>query len=295
MPDRSTSEVPPAGPHAVSCTLDGRSAHVVIERADRLNALSPAVIDGLSDAIAQATALGVSVLTLRGRGGTVSAGADLAFLRSVLDDAAALRAYIASIGDLLDRLQAAPFVSVCVLDGYAVAGGCEILLACDLAVVTDRSRIGDRHLEYGLLPGAGGSVRLSRALPPALARRFLYTGEMIDGATAAEHGLVSHLAPPGELESTVAALVARLSRHDPAALMAMKHLHRTAVTVPADEAQAAEREVLLDHLTGPAAAEGLAAFAQHRPPVFATPVEAAVAAAAAAPDEAPVAAGAAAR
>jgi enoyl-CoA hydratase len=260
----------PGSAPAVNFNVEGRAGHAVIERAGRLNALSPEVVEGLSACIERATEQGLSVLTIRGSGGTISAGADLPFLRSVLGDADAVRAYITSIGDMLDRLQAAPFISVCVLDGYAVAGGCEILLACDLAVVSDRSCIGDRHLEYGLLPGAGGSVRLSRALPPALARRLLYTAEIIDGTTAAEFGLVSHVAPAAELDTTVEQLITRLCRHDPQALVRMKRLHQQAVTSAPAEAQAAEREILLHHLAGPAAAEGLAAFEERRQPVFGT-------------------------
>ena len=256
------------GDGAVSCAVAGRLARVVIERPDTRNALSPAVIAGLAAAVDHARLHGVSVLTLRGRGGTLSAGADLKYLRSVLAEPSAVRAYITSIGEVLDRLAGAPFVSICVLDGYAVAGGCEILLACDLAVVSDRSRIGDRHLEYGLLPGAGGSVRLTHALPVAVSRRLLYTGELVDGVTAAGAGLVSQVAPADELETTVDALVARLCRHDPGALAQMKRLHATALAVPAAAAQEAERATLLAHLSSPAAAEGLAAFAQRRAPHF---------------------------
>jgi enoyl-CoA hydratase len=259
----------PGSAPAVTLTVEGRAGHAVIERAGRLNALSPEVVEGLSACIEQATEQGLPVLTIRGSGGTISAGADLPFLRSILRDADAVRAYITSIGAVLDRLEAAPFISVCVLDGYALAGGCEILLACDLAVVSDRSRIGDRHLEYGLLPGAGGSVRLSRALPPALARRLLYTAEIIDGTTAGQLGLVSHVAPAAELDTTVGDLVARLCRHDPQALERMKRLHQQAMTSNPAAAQATEREILLRHLTGPAAAEGLAAFAERRQPAFA--------------------------
>lgn len=253
----------------VRVDVNGRAAHVLIDRAEARNALSPAVLAGLNGALDAAVAARCSVLTLRGAGGTLSAGADLPHLRTLLGDPSAVEAYIAAIGAVLDRIEAAPFVSVAVVGGYALAGGCEIVLACDLAVAADGALIGDRHLEYGLLPGAGGSVRLTRALPGPLARRLLLTGEMIDGTTAAAWGLVSHSAPAERLDEAVDALVARLSRHSPEALARMKALSRPGEHA---EALAAERRVLLAHLDGPTVAEGLAAFVERRPPDFsATP------------------------
>jgi enoyl-CoA hydratase/carnithine racemase len=246
----------------------GTVGRVLIDQETTRNALSPRVVAGLGTAIDAAAEAGCSVVVVRGAGGTLSAGADLKFLRKVLGDAAAVRAYIASIGETLDRLEAAPFVSVCVVDGYAVAGGCEIMLACDLVVASEGAKIGDRHLEYGLLPGAGGSVRLSHAVPPALARRLLYTGGIVDGVTAAHFGLVSEVVPAAELDDAVERLVARLARHAPDALLAMKRLHRSALTADPARAIADEREALLAHLDGATAKEGLAAFAERRAPDF---------------------------
>ncbi len=257
----------------VMIDIDGAVARVMIDRAEAKNALAPAVLEGLSAAIEAATEADCAVLVLRGAGGTLSAGADLKHLLSMLERESPVDGYIRSIGSVLDRLEAAPFVTVCVVGEYALAGGCEILLACDLAIVSEDAHIGDRHLEYGLLPGAGGSVRLPRALPAALARRLLFTGEMIDGATAARWGLVSHAVPAAELDREVDAVVARLSRHSGPALTAMKRLYRRSASIPTAEALAAEASTLIDHLlTSQAAAEGLVAFAGGRAPDFRAPL-----------------------
>ncbi|MDT7693355.1 MAG: hypothetical protein QOI75_2722, partial [Pseudonocardiales bacterium] len=142
----------------VRVEVDGVVARVLIDRPTAMNALSPAVLAGLRDAFEVAARKGCSVLVLRGAGGTLSAGADLKYLETILGDEAAVTGYLVEIGAMIDALEAGPFVSVAVVEGYALAGGCEILLGCDLAVVSADARIGDRHLEYGLLPGAGGSV-----------------------------------------------------------------------------------------------------------------------------------------
>lgn len=249
--------------------VEGAVARLVIDHEPARNALSADVLTGLGAAIDAAVDAGCSVLVVRGAGGTLSAGADLKLLRGLLDDAASLRAYVTAIGTTLDRLESAPFVSVCVVDGYALAGGCELLLACDLSVASDQARIGDRHLEYGLLPGAGGSVRLTNAVAPAVARRLLYTGEIIDGDTAARFGLVSYSVPADELDDTVDRLVARLTRPGADTLKNMKRLHRNALTADPAHAVDSERETLLAHLGSATAREGLAAFAERRAPDFA--------------------------
>jgi enoyl-CoA hydratase len=252
----------------VITTLTPPVARVTINRPQAMNSLAPGVLTGLDAAIDAAAAAGCSVLVVRGAGGTLSAGADLKFLRSCLEDPEAVRGYITAIGAVLDRIEAAPLISVCAVEGYAVAGGCELLLACDIAIATEECRIGDRHLEYGLLPGAGGSVRLSRAIPAPLARRLLYTADLIDGSTALAYGLVSELVPASGLDDAVERLVARLARHDVAALLEMKRLHRAALVTQPHDALIGEREALLQHLKGPSVREGLAAFAERRRPDF---------------------------
>lgn len=248
--------------------VDDTVGRIVLDRPTVGNALSPSVIAGLGAAVDAAADAGCRVVVVRGAGGNLSVGADLTYLRQVLDDRRALRSYVTSIGDTLDRLAAASFVSICVVDGYALAGGCELMLACDLSLASDQAKIGDRHLEYGLLPGAGGSVRLTRAVPPAVAGRLLYTAEIIDGPTAAGFGLVSYAVPADQLDAEVDRLVARLRRHPMEALVAMKRLHIDARTEEPAQAIRAERETLLRYLDSPPAREGLAAFAERRAPDF---------------------------
>lgn len=258
----------------MSVTVDLRgdgSARITLDRADALNALSEDLLDGLHAAIDEVVAAGCPVAVVRGNGPALSAGADLPhLLRLRSSDPDALRAYIAQIGHALDTLEAAPFVSLCVVDGYGLAGGCELMLACDLVVASSEARLGDRHMEYGLLPGAGGSVRLPRALPAALARRLLYTGEIVDGDTAAAWGLVGWSAPPDELEGCVDGVVARLLRHSPAALALQKRLYAEGLDNDRRSALDHELDVAVGHITGhPDVGEGLAAFREKRPPRFA--------------------------
>jgi enoyl-CoA hydratase len=143
------------------------------------------------------------------------------------------------------------------------------MLACDLVVASSAAKLGDRHMEYGLLPGAGGSVRLPRALPAALARRLLYTGEIIDGDTAAAWGLVGWSVPPADLERRVGEIVARLLRHSPTALRTLKRLEAEGRERSHRDALDHELDVAVDYIGGNAdAREGLAAFREKRAPRF---------------------------
>jgi enoyl-CoA hydratase/carnithine racemase len=253
----------------VEFSVDGPVARVVIDRPGTMNALGPEVLAGLSAAADAAEAAGCTIFVISGVAGVLSSGADLTYLRSVLADESQLRSYIESIGHALDRIEAASFISIAVVPDLALAGGCELLLACDLAVVSADARIGDRHMEYGLIPGAGGSVRMVRGVALPIARRLLLTGEIIDGLTAAQFGLVSHCAPVGELPVVLDGLIARLGRHSPTALVRMKQLVRRANELEPAAALAEERETLLTHLlTDLNAREGLAAFAERRAPRF---------------------------
>lgn len=250
----------------VLCTLSGSVATVVIDRPAKRNALSQPVVDGLSQAIATAIDHDASVLVLRGTGGTLSAGADLALVRSILADTDALRRYVTSLSGVCDALASGPFVSVAVVDGYAVAGGCELLLACDLALAADDARIGDRHLQHALLPGAGGSARLFRRVSPARARRLFFTAEMISGQVAAEWGLVSASAPSGELELALGALLDSLAAKSPAACRAMKQMLIAAENCLLADAIACERELFLDYIrAAPVVAAALDAFLARGP------------------------------
>ena len=225
-----------------------------IDRPEARNAISPSVVDGLEAAVRRARDVDARVLVIRGAGGTFSAGADLAFVLSTIDqpgaieDGGAFASVIRRLNDVLDEIEAAPFASVAVVDGFALAGGCEILLACDVVVADEAARIGDRHLELGLLPGGGGSVRLYRALSPARARWLLLSGEMISGREAAEWGLVTRAVPRGELDGAPEAMIARLASRSGDALAGAKEMIAAVRDVPVADGLAAEQRIFLDHM-----------------------------------------------
>jgi enoyl-CoA hydratase/carnithine racemase len=239
-----------------------------IDRPDRKNAISLGVIRGLEWAVDVAVGAAARVLVIRGAGGTFCAGADLRELESMRDTPDRLTMFMARLSAVLHRLETAPFVSVAVVEGHAVAGGCEIVLACDVSIAALDAQIGDRHLEYGLVPAAGGAVRLARTLPRARGNYLLLSAELLSGREAADWGLVSLAVPASELEQRVTQLVHRLANRSHAALATVKKMTWSANQGSQSEAMAAERMLFLRHMTSSDVDEGLAAFREHRSPAF---------------------------
>ena len=246
----------------------GRVVYASIDRPEVRNAIDDGVVDGLAAAVDQAEQAQARVLVVRGAGGTFCAGADLAMLDRTRQDPARVEKFMARLGAVLDRIEHGPFASVAVVEGHAVAGGCELLLACDVAVATTTARIGDRHAEYGLVPAAGGSVRLTRRLPKAKANYLLLSGELLSGADAARWGLVTVAVPAEHIDTAVDGIVVRLAGRSSAALATVKHMLGNADRLPQPEALDRERALFMAHLATPDCRHGLAAFRDRRVPIF---------------------------
>jgi enoyl-CoA hydratase len=238
----------------VVIAADGPVVRATIDRPEARNAISPSVTEGLESAIQIAREVAARVLVLRGAGGTFCAGADLEWVLSSLDQPGALEddgvfiAGIRRLNQVLLDIEAAPFASVAVVEGFALAGGCELLLACDVVVAAEDARLGDRHLELGLLPGAGGSVRLYKTLTPARSRWLLLSGAMISGREAAEWGLVTRAVPPEQLDEVAESMIARLASRSAAAIAGMKDMIGTVRDIPVPDGIAAERRIFTEHM-----------------------------------------------
>jgi enoyl-CoA hydratase len=190
--------------------VEGEALWALIDRPDARNAIDEDVLAGLEQMLALADQASVKALVLRGAGGCFCAGADLRLLDRLLEDSSGLRAFMSRLGAVFTQLERAPWVTLAVVEGHAVAGGLELLLACDVVLASADARIGDRHVERGLAPAAGASVRLPRAVGPAFARYLMLTGETISGAEAAKRGLVSLAVPPEGLDAELDRVLARL-------------------------------------------------------------------------------------
>lgn len=203
---------------------------VGIDRPDKRNAIDEAMVDELRTVLADGARGEPAVLIIHSTTpGMFVAGADIAELRGRgADDA--LRAINAG---LFESLEAYRWPTIAAVDGYALGGGCELALACDLRIATPRAKFGQPELNLGILAGAGGNWRLAAAVGQTLARRMLYTGSLLDGAAALDAGLVESLHEPDDLLAAAESLAATIGERSWRALELTKlalRQHRPATT-----------------------------------------------------------------
>lgn len=246
----------------------GRAAVLTLNRPASLNALGTPTVERLRDALAGLRADDrVRALVLTGAGRAFSAGADLAEIESHTTPFQ-FRAFVNRLTDAFAELEQFPKPSVAALHGFAFGGGLELALACDLRVAERGTRLGLPEMKLGVLPGAGGTQRLPRLVPPGVAKQMILTGEPIDAARAHEIGLVNELAEPGGGLAAALALADRLAAGAPLALAAGKALIDRHLAPDLAAAIDHERETVSLLFCTEDRAEGLKAFRERRPGEF---------------------------
>jgi enoyl-CoA hydratase len=208
---------------------------LTLNRPERRNALDGNLLDALLAALSDARSASpeLKVLVLAGAGTAFCAGADLKWLSSgVLADHGAHIEFQEKLKDLTEAIEAAPQVVIGAVHGYALAGGLEVLLACDLIVAAKNAVIGDEHIKRNLLPGGGGSQRLPRRIGLSRGLYCLLTGHRMSGSQAEEWGLACASVDEAELGPTVLAMARSLAERDGRALDAMKSVARHGFELP---------------------------------------------------------------
>jgi enoyl-CoA hydratase len=242
---------------AVRAERDADVLVVTIDRPEARNAVNLAVAEGIAAALEQLdgdAALRVGILT--GAGGTFCAGMDLkAFV-------AGERPYVADRGfaGIVQGPPRKPLIAA--VEGWAVAGGFEIALACDLIVAARDARFGIPEVKRGLVAAGGALIRLPRRIPYHLAMELALTGDPIGAERAHAVGIVARLAEPGEAVAAARELAAAIAANGPLAIDATKRILVT------DEAGAWERQAAIADpvFVSEDAREGARAFAEKRPP-----------------------------
>jgi enoyl-CoA hydratase/carnithine racemase len=238
-----------------------------LNRPERLNALGVDMVDALRRAVDAEVAAGARVLLFRGTGRGFCAGADLKERQGM--DAAARLAHNRAINLAIDAIAAAPMPTIAVVNGLALGGGCELALACDLRFASHSATIGLTEARVGAIPGAGGTQRLPRLIGIARAMEMMLSGEPVDAARAEVIGLVQTAIADDALDAHVLRYATLVASRSPRTSRVLKRVVNQGCEVTLAAGLAQERTALVEIFADPHYAEGLAAFAERRPPIFA--------------------------
>jgi enoyl-CoA hydratase len=235
---------------------------IAVERPEVRNALdadAAARIDAALRRLERDDRLRVGVLT--GRGGHFSAGKDIkAAVAGRPEGLIAERGF----AGLTRAVRGKPLIAA--VEGYALGGGCELALACDLVVAGASARFGLPEVCRGLVAPEGGLVRLPRRIPPAIAAELLLTGRQLDAVQAHRWGLANRIVPDGEALAAALALAAEIGRNAPLAVRTTLRVLRECAGLDESAAFARQDALVPPVFASADAAEGLAAFAEHREP-----------------------------
>ncbi|MFF1834790.1 crotonase/enoyl-CoA hydratase family protein [Streptomyces sp. NPDC058231] len=236
---------------------------ITINRPDARNAVNRAVSEGAAAAFEEFEArkdLTVAVIT--GAGGTFCSGMDLkAFVagENVIHETRGL-------AGITRQPPRKPVIAA--VEGYALAGGCEVVLSCDLVVAAENARFGIPEVKRGLVAAGGGLLRLPRRIPYAVAMELALTGDFLNAPDARAYGLVNRITPPGGALDGARELAARIAANGPLAVAASKEILARAVDWPAEEAFELQEPLMRPVFASADAREGAVAFAEKRPPVW---------------------------
>lgn len=247
-------------------TAASGAVQIWLNRPERMNAMSVGLVEVLLAAVQDAIAARATVIVIRGKGRGFCAGADLKE-RQGMDQAARL-AHNRAINDAINAIAAAPMPTIAAINGVALGGGCELALGCDIRIAARSAKIGLTEARIGAIPGAGGTQRLPRLIGISRALDMMLLGEPVSADHAECIGLVNACVDDDTLDSAVARYMDMMGTRSPSAATTLKQVVYGGIEQPLAQGLAQERSALGTIFASTDYAEGLAAFAEKRPPRF---------------------------
>jgi len=251
----------------LSLAIVDRIATLTVNRPDKLNALNDRVIEELGDAIDAVRAdPDVGGVILTGAGRAFVAGADIAQLES--HGAVSAKTLAMRGQDVFRRFETSPKPTIAAVNGFALGGGCELAMACHLRIASDAAKFGQPEVKLGLVPGYGGTQRLTRLVGKGRALQLLLTGEMIDAVEAYRIGLVNRIVPAAELLGAATGTLQTILANGPLAVAACIEAVNRGADASLDDALALEATAFGLLAATEDKREGTRAFLEKRPPRF---------------------------
>lgn len=248
----------------ITFSITGKVARIGLNRPAVLNALNRRLVDELDLAISRIAASGqIGALVVIGEGGNFAAGADISEMVGL--DPAGAAAF--GFSPTFNALSAVSVPVIAAVDGFALGGGLELALACDLRICTPGARFGLPEIKLGIFPGAGGTQRLPRLIGCGRAQELIYTGKIIDAETAVAWGLCNEMVD-ADLEQRAMRMAEKIAAGPPLAMAGAKHAIGAGAQTDLARGIALEAERWSALFSSRDQKEGMLAFMEKRKPVF---------------------------
>lgn len=250
----------------VSIDIADGVATLTLDRPDSMNAVTTALAVALERSLRHVGEMDeVRVVVVRGAGGNFCAGGDFEEVQRLRSDGPeALRTLFAAFRDACAVVGEISQPVIAVVEGVAMAGGFELMQASDIVLVRDDARISDNHVNFGMVPGGGGSQRLPRLIGRQRATGLLLSGDRLAGTDAVAWGLAYRSFPPDAFDEGVAAFARKLAGRRPDAVHTIKRLVRDGLTADIDSGLDLELDAVVDHIAGEAGGTSVSAFADRK-------------------------------
>lgn len=253
----------------VVVAVEGGVGIIELARPEKFNAMSIRAIELIEGAVDAFLAdQNVRSVLVRARGKNFCTGDDLSEVAGFGGEGALAGRSSENGHRVLRKLETGRLPVVMAVQGLALAGGLEFVLAADVVFAAEGSRFGDQHARFGLIPGWGGTQRLPRIIGVRRALDLMMSARWVDARTALDWGLVNYIVHEAQLYDAAMTYCRELATRNPDGLALMKHLSRSGMDLQLDEALASEIATIPAFLESGNVAEGVAAFMERREPVF---------------------------
>ena len=249
----------------VNCEVQGAVAVLTIDRPKALNALNPDVLADLKAAFEGIDQNTVRCVVLTGAGDkSFVAGADIGSMSTMTK--AEGEAFGKLGNDIFLMIESFPLPVIAAVNGFALGGGCELAMSCDIRICSDNAMFGQPEVGLGITPGFGGTQRLPRIVGLGMAKQLLYTARNIDAAEALRIGLVNAVVPQAELMDTAVKMANTIAKNAPIAVRACKKAVNEGMQVSIDKAVEIEEKLFGDCFETHDQVEGMACFLSREKP-----------------------------
>ena len=238
-----------------------------LNRPEALNAINEDVVKAFKELVEKVKSeKDIRVVIITGSGKAFCAGADIKMFSE--SDFFRAREIIAELGKILEEMEDLDTPTIAAVNGYALGGGCEIAMACDIIVASEKASFGQPEINLGIIPGLGGTQRLSRLVGWKKAMELCLTGERISAKEAEKLGLVNRVVPAEKLEEEVAKLAETIKSKSPYAVGFIKQAVNRGYKMGLKDALQYERDLFGLSFASDDAKEGIAAFVEKREAKF---------------------------